>query len=57
MKEGFTADFVGISHRRARSVYELKFEIDETQAQQALEILGGLPREGESRAVKIEPLG
>lgn len=51
--DSFTADFVGLLHRRSRSVYEIKFEIDETQAQTALEILGGLPREGESRPMMI----
>lgn len=51
--DSFTADFVALTHRRSRSVYEVKFEIDESQAQHALGVLGGLPREGESRPVMI----
>lgn len=52
-KEMFPADFIGQTHVRQRSVYKFSFEVDEEYAQFALDILGGLPKEGESRPVII----
>lgn len=47
--EMFPADFVEVKHERRRSVYKFVFEVDEENAEESLSILGGLPKEGESR--------
>lgn len=47
------ADFVTVTKNRQAGAYKYSFEVDEQLAQMFLDILGGLPREGESRPVII----
>lgn len=52
----FSGDFVGVKHIKTRGVYQFIVEVQEDQAQSALEQIGGLPRASESRLVAVTSL-
>lgn len=52
-ENAMVADFVAVTKNRQAGAYKFAFEVDEQMAQIFLDILGGLPKEGESRPVII----
>lgn len=53
VNDGVTGDLVGVRQVRQRACYQLVIEIDESEANRAIEILGGLPQESTSRSVFV----